>query len=143
MCDAARQSPDGFELLRLQALLFEEAALRNIDNEPLQGKQVARRRENPLPLLPDPSLLPVGPADPVVQRVFVPRSNGLLHGFPHRPLIVGTDQVVIGDLRVTDQVRGLVTRQADGALAHVFHGPVPVIAAAVSHARKIAHQGLE
>ncbi len=114
--------------------------LGDVNDEPFQGQQGTFSGNHSPSLFPNPLLLSGGGADAIGELEGSSMLQSGLHLVPHGFPILRMDRLCVGDLPAPDQIRGGVTGQFEATLADKLHRPVPIVLAAIGHARQVAHQ---
>ena len=120
---------------------FRPLARGDVGDEAFQGEHLALLVVDAFALFPDPLGFAGTGADFVFLLEPAPLAERLLPFGPHEFALGRQDEVGEGDGLVADEILRGVAGQVLAALADELHGPVPVVPAAVGHARQVGHQG--
>ena len=122
---------------------FSQLLSRHINNQAFERDDLALLISYGNPLLPNPFKLVIRSQQAIGDLKRRLSEDGLLNAIPHHLLVIRMDQIVVADLPVVQQVFRRISCELQTPLAHKLHGPILVIAAAVSHAGQIAQQRVE
>lgn len=135
----AGQPADRIHALGFAQLLLDLQPLGDVDNESLDGHHLPAWRIDALAPLQDRTPRSVGMVHPVFAFAGQVRGDLGIASPPNPLIVVGMHQPAIDDA-ASSEVGGRDAEQRTTALAHEFHRPVPVVAAAIGDAGQIAEK---